>query len=35
MCIGGDLVLSLMIAAIGAKIIPILRRLGYIGIQAK
>lgn len=30
MCIGGDLLLSLVIAVVGSKIIPILKKLGYI-----
>ncbi|MGL4913992.1 MAG: biotin transporter BioY [Romboutsia sp.] len=31
MCIGGDLVLSFIIAVAGSKIIPILKRAGYVG----
>ncbi|MCR8744571.1 biotin transporter BioY [Romboutsia lituseburensis] len=30
MCIGGDFLLSLIIAVVGSKIIPILKKLGYI-----
>ena len=35
MCIGGDLVLSLIISIIGVKVIPIIKRAGYVSNKYK
>lgn len=29
----GDLILSLMISIVGVKVIPVLRRLGYVNVE--